>query len=81
MLLLTGTSGLSFLKLFDHLIDLENKRHLGVTEQEPAGRTSTPEAAICHENKKKPTKKVSWQSCGDRSDCKMEILQENFTFQ
>lgn len=53
MLLLTGTSGLSFLKLFDHLIDLENKRHLGVIEQEPAGRTSIPEAAICHENKKK----------------------------
>lgn len=67
-------SGLSFLKWFDHLIDLENKRYLGVIEREPAGRTSIPEAEIHHENKK-IISKISWQSFGD---CKMEILQENF---
>lgn len=71
-------TGLGFLQWFDHLIDLENKRHFRVTEQEPACRTSIPVSWNLSQKQKQIISKLSWQSFGE---CKMEILQEKFTFQ
>lgn len=71
-------TGLGFLQWFDHLIDLENKRHFGVTGQEPACRTSIP--VSCNLSWKQ-TRKLFQSSHGNHlGSAKWKFYRKNSLF-